>query len=246
MKHFSILLLIVAAILAAGCAKNKAAAGGGVTIIGSGEMVTQEVAVSDFDRLEIGFSFDVTVRQGEDFNVVATADDNLVDYLYLVVEDGTLQVGLKPGFAYDIPAATMRAEVVMPHLAGLIMSGSSHVKLVDVETVAEFTAELSGSSALEGSLDVQAAEFTLAGSTLARLSGSGRQVSVDICGNSFIDLREFQVEDAAVKASCNATVWLNLEGRLTADASQFAQVIYKGQADLSGSETVEHASVRPE
>lgn len=246
MKHFSLLFLIVVAVLVAGCAGNRPAADNRVTINGSGRMVTQEVAVSDFDRLSIGFAFDVTVRQGEEFDVVATVDDNLADYLHLVTKDGALQIGLKPGFAYDIPAATMRAEVVMPRLTGLALTGSSHATLIDFEVAPDFTAELSGSSALEGSLDAQAANFTLAGSTLAMLGGAGQRVTVDICGNSMIDLRNFRAKDAEVEASCNATVLLNVDGRLIADTSQFAQVIYQGRPDVTGTTTVERASIRPE
>lgn len=246
MKLICILSLIAAAIVATSCAGDNPAPDNRVTIIGSGRMVTQEIAASGFDRLDIGFAFDVTIRQGEKYKVVATVDDNLAGYLHLVTTGDTLQIGLKPGYAYDVPAATMRAEVVMPRLAGLALSGSSHATLLNVGGAPEFTAELSGSSALEGRLDAQVAGFTLTGSTLARLSGGGQRVTINVCGNSVVDLRGFQVKDAAVEASCNATVYLNLDGQLIADTSQFAQVIYRGQPDLRAVEMVERASVRPE
>lgn len=246
MKHLNIFILVVAAVLAVGCAARKPAVDNRVTIIGSGKMVSQEVAVTDFDQLEIGFAFDVTVRQGAQFKAQASVDDNLAEYLYLNTEGRTLQIGLKPGFAYDIPAATMRAEIVMPRLAGLALSGSSRATLVDFELAPDFTAELAGSSALEGSVEAETANFTLSGSTWAMLSGSGSQVNIDICGNSVIDLRHFQTEDAALEASCNATVYLDLDGQLVADASQYAQIIYKGHPDLRGVETAQQASVRPE
>jgi len=246
MKQLTLLALLFVAFLTANCTGNKPAIDNRVTIIGSGKMVSQEAAVTDFERLEIGFAFDVTVRQGEEFKVMATVDDNLADYLYLVTVGNTLLIGLNPDYAYDIPAATMRAEVVMPQLKGLVLSGSSRATLVDFESATDFTAELSGSSALEGTLDVQAAGFTLSGSSLARLSGEGQQVTIDICGNSLIDLREFRVEDARVEASCNATVYLDLNGQLIADTSQFAQLIYRGQPSVREIETAESASVRPE
>lgn len=245
MKQITIFILFVVTVLATGCAGDQLP-DNRVTIIGSGNMVSQEAALADFNRLEVGFAFDVTVRQGEAYKVLASVDDNLADYLYLANEGGTLQIGLKPDFAYDIPAATMRAEVIMPRLAGVTMTGSSHATLIDLEATTAFAAELSGSSALEGSLKSGVATFTLSGSTLARLSGAGERVTIDICGNSVIDLRSFQVEDAEVDASCNSTVLLNLAGKLIADASQYARVTYRGQPDLNGVETVESASVRPE
>ena len=246
MKTLSILILIVAAVLTAGCAGDKQVSDNRVTIVGSGKMVSREVAANGFDRLEINFAFDVTIRQGDEFKVTATIDDSLAEYLHLVTEGDTLLIGLKPGFAYDIPAATMRAEVVMPKLTGLALNGSSRATLVDVEATAGFAAELAGSSALQGKLDAAAADFKLYGSALARLSGTSQRVTIDICGNSLIDLRNFRVEDARVEASCNATVFLDLDGQLIAEASQHAQLIYRGQPALREVETVQRASVRPE
>lgn len=246
MKLLHILILAVTAVLAAGCAAAKPAVDNRVTLIGSGQMVSRAFALTDFDRLEIGFAFDVTIRQGQHFKVLASVDDNVAGYLHLNQDGRTLQIGLKPGYAYDIPAATMRAEVVMPRLAGLSLSGSSRATLVDVQLAPDFTAELSGASALEGSVETQTASFTLSGSTLARLSGAGRQVNIDICGNSLIDLRHFRAEDARLEASCNATVYLDLDGQLIADASQYAQVFYRGRPDTRGVETAGSALVRPE
>ena len=65
-------LLIVAALLA-GC--------GVVSITGSGNVVTQEEAITGFDRLDVSQGFQVDVRQGDTFSVVIRVDDNLVDRL---------------------------------------------------------------------------------------------------------------------------------------------------------------------
>ncbi|MGW8319307.1 MAG: GIN domain-containing protein [Candidatus Promineifilaceae bacterium] len=209
-------------------------------------MILQQAILAHSDRPEVGFAFDVTVRQADDFSVITSVDDNLADYLVLATEGRTLHIGLRPSFAYDIPAATMRAEVVMPRLAGLAMSQSSHVTLMGLDAPNSFAAELSGSSAFGGSLETNAATFSLSGSTLARLSGASQRVTIGICGNSVIDLRSFQVEDAEVEASCSSTVLFNLNGKLIADASQFAQVTYRGNPDLGGVETAESAMVIPE
>jgi hypothetical protein len=243
MKARAFIILIVASILAAGCSGNGQGPDNKVSIVGSGVMVSQEVALSDFDRLDVGFSFDVTIHQGEAFSVTASVDENLSDYLHLATEGDTLRIGLKPGFAYDIPAATMRAEVVMPRLVGLVMNGSSHAMLVGFDSASSFTAELSGSSVLEGSLETETAAFTLSGSSVTNLNGTGKLVTIDICGNSMIDLRNFQVEDAELDASCNSKVFLDLNGKLIADASQYARVFYRGNPDLSGAKTAQSALV---
>lgn len=217
-----------------------------VTLIGSGNIVSQEQAIADFDRMEVGFAFDTAVRQGEEFSVTAFVDDNLVDYLYLVKEGRMLQIGLKPGFAYDIPSANMRVEVVMPSLVGVEMWGSSHVTLKGFESVDRFEAELSGSSVLEGDLKAQTAVFNLSGSSFAKLGGSGQKLMLDVCGNSLVDLRNFQVEDAEIAASCASTVVVDIKGRLTGEASQHARIYYRGNPDVDEFVMAEWGTVRPE
>ena len=47
-------------------------------IKGSGNVVTQQMSISDFTRIETGNSFKVTINRTDEFSVQVKADDNLV------------------------------------------------------------------------------------------------------------------------------------------------------------------------
>ncbi len=62
---------------------------------GSGQVVTQEMELTGFDKLDISQGFNVQVDQGDEFSVVIRVDDNLVEYLQVEKVGDTLKIGLE-------------------------------------------------------------------------------------------------------------------------------------------------------
>jgi hypothetical protein len=115
-KLLTLGFMLLAVPLLAGC--------GLVSITGSGNVVTQEEAITGFDKVDISQGFTVDIIQGDAFSVVIRIDDNLVQYLEVVKQGSTLKIGLKPGRSWR--SGTLKAEVTMPELTGLDLSGGSH------------------------------------------------------------------------------------------------------------------------
>ena len=228
-------VLFLAVILLAGC--------GSIPISGSGNVVTQEEAITGFDTVEISYSFEVSISQGDTFRVVIRADDNLVEYLQVVKLGHTLQIGLEPGHP-DIRSATLQAEVTMPELTGLDMSGSSHVTITGFKSAQALVVDASGSSHLQGDIEEDNVSFDLSGSPELILTVSAQNVMIEASGSSKVDLADFPVVDANVEARGKSQVTVNVSGRLDVDASNSAKVYYLGsptlgKMDTSGSSSIE-------
>ena len=157
MYRIKVSITILATILLIGCAQ--------VTITGSGNVVTQEEALTGFDKLDVSGSFNVDVMQGENFRVVVRVDDNLVEHLDIVKQGSTLKIGLKPNRIYNIRNATMEAEVTMPELVGLDLSGSSEANISGFESTKSLVVDLSGNSELFGDIQAGDARFNLSGNS---------------------------------------------------------------------------------
>ena len=123
----------------------------GIPISGSGNVVTQEEDISAFDKLDVSEAFKVDIRQGETFSVVVRVDDNLVKYLQVIKEGNTLKIGLKPGIS--VRAATRQAEVTMPELAGLDLSGASRASITGFKSTKSLDVDVSGASQLRGDIE---------------------------------------------------------------------------------------------
>jgi hypothetical protein len=186
------------------------------SVTGSGNIVTQAVdylVESGFDKLDVSDGFTVSIRQSGGYGVVIRIDDNLEKYLEVAKKGSTLNIGLKPNRPSTLRNATLQADVTMPELTGLDMSGGSHCTASGFESTRALRFELSGGSGVT-------------------FSGSAGDVTIDASGGSQVDLSSFVAANADVETSGGSQVTVNVTGRLDADASGGSKVYYLGSPTL--------------
>jgi len=215
-----------------------------VSITGSGNVVTQEFALTGFDKVDVSNAFTAEITQGDSFSVVIRTDDNLVQYLEVIKRGSTLKIGLKPGRSYSIRKATMKAKVSMPELTGLDLSGASHGTITGFESTNALDVDLSGASSLRGDIEAGDARFDISGASHVTLSGSARDATIDASGASSVDLGGFPVNDANVEASGASNVTVNARGKLDVNASGASHVYYLGSPTLGKVDTSGASSIK--
>jgi len=234
MRKSGLLVLLLTVILLAGCGLR--------TISGSGNVVTQEEAITAFDKVDISHAFHVDISQGDTFNVVVRVDDNLVKYLHVGKVGNTLQIGLVPN-PPNIRSATLQAEVTMPELTGLELSGASHVTTTGFDSAQALVVDASGASVLRGDIQAGDVRFGLDGSSEVILTGSVENVTIKASGSSDADLSALSVVDANVEADGKSQVTVNASGKVDVNASNGAKVTYLGNPTLGRMETSGAASI---
>jgi hypothetical protein len=208
-----------------------------ISINGSGDIVTLDENLSGFSQLEVSHTFQVNVSQGDAFRVIVRVDDNVVEYLDVATVGKTLKIGLDSDRNYDLQRATIEAEVTMPKLNGLELSGASKVTVTGFVSQQELDIDLSGASVLNGDILTNDASVDLSGSSQIALSGSARNLRIGASGASVAHLADFQVGEATVEASGASVVTVNASSRLDAEASGASQVHYLGSPTLGRQET---------
>ena len=234
-----IVLLFLAAALLAGCVRLEKE----VTITGSGDVLTQEKDFTGFDKIDASHAFQVDIRQGDDFSVVIRVDDNLVERLEVAKKGDTLKIGLERG-RYSFRNATLQAEVTMPALTGMDLSGASHATVAGFNSMNDLIVDLSGASILQGDIIAGDARFDVSGAGKVTLSGSARDVTIDASGASIVDLDDFRATDADVDVSGASSVTIHISGRLDAEASGASHVSYLGNPTLGKSDTSGVSSIQ--
>lgn len=234
---------LVSVALLAGCTLAEQISSKVTSITGSGNVVTQEENITGFDKVDVSNAFKVDIRQGDTFDVVIRIDDNLLEYLDVFKRGKTLKIGLKPGRIYNIRKATMEAEVTMPELTGLELSGASHGSITGFESARDLDVDVSGASMLRGDIEAGDARFDVSGASQVTLGGSAGDVAIGASGASQVDLSAFSVDDADVEASGASKVTVNASGKLDVDASGASHVYYLGSPTLGRVETSGASSV---
>ena len=232
-------LLLVVMLLA--CTISVPTLGG---ITGSGNVVTVQEDVTDFDRVEISHAFEATIRQADSFSVVIRVDDNLREYVRVSKVGQTLEIGIDPNRTDSIRRGTLEAEITMPALASLEASAASQVSLTGFASDGELEMEASGASSISG--DIQAGQVTMnvSGASTMSLTGSGGDLIMDVSGASSAELEDFACANVQATVSGASSAVVNASGTLDVAASGASHLSYLGSptlrtVDTSGSSTVE-------
>ena len=250
------LLLVLAVIMAAGLLTAC------TVVKGSGVLKTEEMNFSDFTRVEVGGTFEVEIVQSDRFSVSITADDNLFDYIQVSKHGSTLKIGVKPAVVFR--SATHRAEITMPELLRLELSGATQGVVTGFESMEDLdiavsgassldldgimagnmTVDISGASQVTGEVDADDVEFDVSGASTVRLQGTAGDMELDLSGASNAELEDLPVNDADVNLSGASRAVVNVDGRLDINLSGASKLTYTGNptigdVDISGASTMQ-------
>ena len=170
MSSLRTLALAIALLMLAGCAVPF-----GTQLVPSGPLVTQDFDLANFSAVAAGSAFQVEITQSDSYSVSVTVNENLVDRLDVGVSGNTLRISLKPGIGLT-GAATLKAKVTMPKLAGLDLSGASRTTLAGFDSRNSLEAEVSGASTLRGDLTCGDAQFDVSGASKVQISRAAHRI----------------------------------------------------------------------
>ena len=244
MKCLGILVLVLAGLTAlfAGCDDEWEWVGDAVE--GSGNVVTEEMALADFSAVEAANAFEVEITQSDTFAVTIRVDDNILDLLDVSKEGDTLRLRLERGVSLrgDV---TLEASITMPALDGLELSGASRASVSGFRSTDQLDIVLSGASTLDGDLEAGQTDIDASGASRVVLEGSATEATIEGSGASSLDLADFTVNTAEVRLSGASEATVNVQERIEpVDVSGASRLRYLGDPSLgdvstSGVSTVE-------
>ena len=192
------------------------------TIECSGNLVTKTMDFTDFTNVDVGGGFKVEITQSSLYSIRITADNNTFDYIDAYKTGDTLTIGLKSGYSYR--GVTLKADITMPDLYAVTLSGGTRGKAKEFTSTHEFALSLSGGSSIE-------------------LEGEASNLNLDASGGSRSDLSDFPVHNATVLLSGGSQATINLNGTLDANLTGGSQLQYigtptMGEISTSGGSTI--------
>lgn len=190
--------------------------------IGSGNLVTREEFISDFNSIDASSGFSVVISQSNTYSVIVTADDNVIDYVDVSKSGDTLNVGVDWG---TILSSTMlKVEITMPELSRLELSTGSQGLIEDFSSDA-VSIDLSAGSQLTG-------------------YGETESLDVNLSSGSQLDFSDFMAQNVTIESSGGSQATINVDGTLNADLSGGSQLSYIGDPTLENIETSGGSSIR--
>ncbi len=220
-------------------------------IVGSGNLITQEMDFTDFTKLEISHVFQAKVTRADSFSLSITVDDNLLEYVVVQKSGNTLRIYLEGGYTYI--DTTKIVEITMPKIDKLSLSGASRAEVsgfrssdrlefeasgvsslnIDDLKAGDTSFEISGGSHVLGGIEIANGKFNISNASSIDLEGYASDISIEASGASHANLADLSVSNATVTISGASTVTVNASSIVNGNVSGASRLIYLGNPTLT-------------
>jgi hypothetical protein len=206
---------------------------------GALQEVEKQFSSVDFDRLEMGDAFHVTVKQGSLYSITATGDRRNIDDLVVKEEGTTLVIRYNSGRNRK---HSTNIEITMPSLSGATFSGATDSRIYGFDDLGNIVVRLSGASTCQLDASADKLDAVISGASYLYLNGEGSVLKADLSGASVLKAFNYPVTTATVIASGASDGHLTVTSELDAVASGASVITYRGNpqvdSQVSGSSTV--------
>jgi len=216
----TILVTLAAMMAFSGCIKDP------LCVKGEGPVVTRILTLDPISSIELQGSFDVIIKQGEEQEVKAVGNDNIIDHLDTYMSDGTWYIGMEQGCFYNFD---LKIYLTVPYIESIANSGSGDMHVEDFNDNGDLILDINGSG------DINLWKFTGVENMTVTIGGSGSIVLNDsVEGLQNISVRNsgsgkykgFEAE------TVNCTLFSNGSGYCEVTVSEYLDVTINGSGNV--------------
>jgi hypothetical protein len=229
-------VLVVAAVITAGCVVVIP----GVTVEGSGNIITQDREVREFTEVRLQVSGNVILRQGPMQSLQVKTDDNIMPLIETEVRGKKLTISHGK---HHLRPTVFEVYITVKNLEGAAISGSGDISGEGRFVTETFYAKISGSGDIDFEVETDNLSSDISGSGSIRLSGKARDYAASISGSGTINAFDVTAENASVKISGSGDCKITALETLHTKISGSGDVYYRGRPQIhvkiSGSGSLE-------
>ena len=199
---------------------------------GSGNVISEDRAVSGFSKVLISGSGKLFIEQGDEESLTIMAEDNITPLIITNVSGDTLNINVSLG-AVVLPTKSMELHLKVKDLDSISTSGSANVNCSGLST-GSLTIKTTGSSNVDiNNLETDSIDISSSGSGNFILAGNTDSLKISTNGSGGCDAGNLKSKDCIID--------INGSGNNTVNVSDTLDVSIDGSGDVSyiGNPTVE-------
>jgi hypothetical protein len=198
---------------------------------GSGVSATQNYDTKDFTSVDVSGAFQVTIKRSDKCDVSITADDNFLEFVDVRSSGDKLVISIQPGKNLR-PKVTMKADIEMPEVTSVHLSGACTGSLTGFKHSKHFEAEVDGASTLNGDVNADKIELAANGASQFKLKGEGEACNADASGASRLHLADLELDRAVIRMSGASNGSVHVKKILNYDLSGASHLSYEGTPEI--------------
>ena len=204
-------------------------------IPGSGKIVTETRALSEFDAITIGYPGAILIRQGDKNYVTVEADDNLLPQLATRVENGTLIIENKEDeyFRRVAPTQIVKVNIMVKDLKQLVMASEGRLELSGLTANNLELSQKGDVDTILTGLDVDSLAVYLSEGGKVTATGKSNNLFLSIAKHGEFDGTDQQTLVADIQIGGTATATARVEDELHASLSGVATLNYYGSPNMT-------------
>ncbi len=206
----------------------------------SGEIVTDQRSVPDFNGIEVSSGIELILSQGQQQHVSVKADKDLQDEIRTVVRDGILKIYCEHSF-WHRPEITV--EVTFTNIDQLRASSGSNVK--STQTLNFDHLKFGSSSGCNVDISIKAVSVDLSSSSGANihLEGSTDDLSINGSSGCNVKLQDLEADNVTINSSSGANIFVTANKSIDVDSSSGSNIYVKGNPQKQHLSTSSGANV---
>jgi hypothetical protein len=215
-----------------------------LTIYGSGDIVTKNADVHDFNRVNFSGEGEFMLSQGDEETVAIATDGNLIKYINVEVREGTLYIWHRERIS---PSQPILIRVSVKNITGLELAGivNAEVNKLDIERL---KVDVSGLVKLKmQEIEADTLGVTLNGSSEFNVTGTGDVTKQEITLNGSNSYKapklQSQTTNISLNGSNDVTIWAVETMKIAISGQGNVQYYGSPQINQSGSGNAELVSL---
>jgi hypothetical protein len=202
---------------------------------GNGNIVSSEITLNQFEKLNIHGSTKVRFHQSQDYRAVLTVDSNLVEFVEFLIRNNTLYIETKTGHSYSFN--TLLVDIYCPGLTAVSVSGSGNFLATDTMIAESFELNVSGSGRTNISIICDNFLADISGSGDIIITGTGNDSNIRISGSGDFNGIDYKTNNVTARISGSGSMNIWVLEYLQANVSGSGSIKYRGNPiiDFSGS-----------
>ncbi len=200
------------------------------TKYGSGEIITVQKSVPEFNAVSISGNINAELRNGPQ-KVVIEADDNLMEFIRTDVEGNKLKISTEIKSLRD---AHIRVYITAPGINRVSTSAGAELALKDdLSSPERIQLVTSSAGEIEGRVDAPFVELDASSGSEIKVKGRTRNLQVDASSGADVEASGLMAENTEVSASSGSAAKVHASVSLKASASSGAGIKYRGGGETT-------------
>jgi hypothetical protein len=203
--------------------------------------------VGKFTGIDLSGAVTMYLSQGNEQGVAISAGEpKYNNKIKTEVKDGILRISVDGGVwnGFNWTNKKLKAYVTITDLNRLSVSGASTVNITGPMKGTDVKMEISGASEVKGIINFSSLNLGVSGASVARLSGSASDASIDASGACKVNSYDLSIERCKATSSGASNIRVTVNRELNADASGGSNIYYKGAGSVKSLNTSGGASIK--